>query len=198
MTALSTLFPSAGGGSAPYPSAGYHSIGLGDLANTWGASLSSNTDYLFPFVPRADVTVDSLYYLRRFSGGDVALGMYDNSGNLLSDCALDSVTTAGYHEVATTNFDLTAGELYWWLINTSSASAVTADFLATSDQCISGILSRSIEVPGGMYSGGTAPTASNNRAGISKSRTNAIAPSTITMSGWDATTTIIVGGIVPA
>lgn len=186
------------GGGVAYPSGSYQSVGLGDYANSYGATLSPNTDYLFPFVPRADVTIDKLYYFRRASGGNVALGWYNNSGTRLDDVALDSDATAGYHERETTNFELSAGDLYWFLVNTNAASAVTSDLLSPTDQNVSAILTRAHGIPGGMYSGGVAPTGGVQAVGLIKSRTNAVAPSTITMSGWSASDDVVVGGIIVA
>lgn len=125
MTATSTLF-SEGGSDLPYISNNVNFVSRCDI-HSGATSLSANRDNMWPFQPRSDVTVKELAWHRlNATAANVYVGIYDNSGNLLTDCAVDSDTTAGMHMVTTTNTELTKGAQYWFCLNQSAQVAVSA------------------------------------------------------------------------
>jgi hypothetical protein len=196
MTALSTLFPASGGG-VPYPSGKYELCSPVPTAFADSPTIA-NTDYLFPYIPRSDVTVDSLWFQRRnTTAGSVALAMYDKNGNRLDDCAVDTDTTVGFHEISSTNFDLTAGELYYWLLN-ASAAVIEGDSHTTSFNMI---VQSNLVVPivdGGLFSGGTAPTGAHQVISGKKTRTTAAPIDPLTMTGWSGSDQVFHGGFIVA
>lgn len=160
-----------------------------------------NYDILLPFVPPADVTIKSVNWMRvATNAANVYVGIYNNSGTLLTDCAVDTGTTTGLHEVSTTHTDLTAGNLYWYALNQSS-SVANIDTRGTSDIDYHGVYNRFLagqQPDFKIYSGGTAPTTSSQISGVMrKSRTNAALLSTITLSGFEATARSITAGVTP-
>jgi len=197
MTLSSTLFPAAGGGGVPYP-AGTHI--LSPWPNTMATQSQVDQDILLPFVPRYDVTIDKLWYYRNAStAGNVYMGAYDNSGNLLSDCAVDSDTTIGLHEIDSTNFDLTAGNLYYWMFN-QSAAVIGGDATGGTDEenAFLNAYAHANPFDLAMFSGGTFPSNGRARCYASKTRTNAAPIDPITMSGWDVSTRVYIFGGVTA
>lgn len=197
MTALSTLV-GGGGGAKPYPS-GRPIVGA--WPNAVAASNQVGIDYLKPFVPRADVTVDKLWWYRAAAtSGNAYLGMVDASGNRLDDCAVDAVTTVGLHEVSTTNFDLTAGNLYYLIMNLSANNIAGGDTLGTTDEVLSAqaIFAKDEEIDLGIYASGTFPTSFQSAITAQKTRTNAAVPDPLTLTGWSGGARIMLFGAVPA
>jgi hypothetical protein len=197
MTALSSLFPSSSG-MAPYPSG----VGvIGPTINSVTNGSQANRKILLPFVPRADVTVDKLWWYRVLaSAGNVYMGLVDQSGNRLDDCAVDSDTTVGLHEIDTTNFDLTAGTWYGIIIN-QSADVMAADTLAASDEVISHQMNYFHAHPPllTLYTSGTFPTSVIGFAAPFKDVTAAAVPDPETMTGWSGAVSYApMIGIVPA
>ena len=194
MTLISTLFPSGGGG-VPYPSGVPVIDAIGDIISESPGALGR--DYLKAFTPRADVTVDKVWWWRHVAtAANVYVGVYDNSGNLLSDCAVDADTTTGVHEVNSTNFDLTAGSLYYLAIN-QSAKVFGCDTTLATDEVLSFQLTVGSREDLGLYSGGTAPPGARSWGAPYKARANAALLDPITMSGFTTHTLIISMGIVP-
>lgn len=197
MTALSTLFPSASGGT-PYPS-GVQIVG--PIPDTVTAANLADTDYLLPFVPRADVTIDKLWWYRfDATAANIYMGMIDSSGNRLDDCAVDSDTTAGLHEISSTNFDLTAGNWYGIIINASAGVIGGEGSAARTDNIMSqqAAYIATNPLPLSIYSGGTFPVLAERFIQATKSRTNAAVPDPVTMSGFAGATDHLLFGAVPA
>jgi hypothetical protein len=202
MTTLSTLFPAAGGGTIyPYVSNRWYPVTKVDSMNQTGG-MSSGRDYLLPFMPRADVTVDEIGWVRATTGGaNVYVGIYDTGGNLLTDCAVDSDTTQGLHAVSTTAVDLVAGTLYYLAVN-QSATVVNSVAMSTStgtlqDAYLLGIM----QVGFDTTNGGSLPSAFYDElaTGVSyKARTTAALSDPLTLTGftYDGDTAIHMG-IIP-
>ncbi len=186
MTALSTLFPSSGGGALPYISGNTHFVSRCDNPNS--TSLSFNRDNMWPFVPRADVTVSDLAWHRyAATAADVYVGIYSGDGaSLLSDCAVDSATTTGMHIVSCTDFDLTAGELYWCCLN-QSAQVAAGDFFGAFDEGTQVDAERFMAGMGinfDLYSTFRSYNMSDGNGHMYKARTTAALPASQTMSSW--------------
>lgn len=186
-----------GGGGHPYPS-GVPIIG--PIPDQVGAANSSNTDYLLSFVPRADVTVDKLWWYRASAtAGNIYMGVIDASGNRLDDCAVDSNTTIGVHEISTTNFDMVAGNWYGVIIN-GSAGVIGGEPSPSRSDTVNAqhAVYAMLNPPQlSMFSGGTFPLTSERWSMISRSRTNAAVPDPATMTGYNAGNDILLMGIVP-
>ena len=186
MTALSTLFPSSGGGALPYISGNTHFVSRCDQPNS--TSLQSNRDNMWPFVPRADVTVSDLSWHRiNATAADVYIGIYSGDGSsLLSDCAVDNVTTTGMHIVSCTDFDLTAGELYWFCLN-QSLQVAGSDFFGAFDegtQIDAWRFSAGMGINFDLYSTFRSYNIGDGNGHMYKTRTNAALPASQTMSSW--------------
>ena len=92
--------------------------------NFSSSSMYAHTDYMYPFSPREDVTIDGLIWYRGYGyTANVYRGIYNAAGTLITDCATDSTVATGIHEVSTTPVKLNAGELYWDVINQSASVA---------------------------------------------------------------------------
>lgn len=197
MTALSTLV-GGGGGGHPYPS-GVH-VGS-RFVNAFAANGAINEDYLLPFVPRADVTVDKLWWVRTdATAGNIYMALVDRSGNRLDDCAVDSSTTTGVHEIESTNFDLTAGTWYGIILN-QSVDTAAVDPLAAADEEVAAAIAYANDHPldFGLFTSGTFPSFGITAVTAIKSRTNAAVPDPLTMTGWSNTNARVpLMGIVPA
>ena len=187
MTALSTLFPSGGSGAAALKSNRWYPIHMIDRLNLTGG-MSANRDYLFPFIPRVDVTVDEIGWVRaNGSAADVYVGIYDLTGDLLTDCAVDSATGTGLHAVSTTPVSLTGGETYLMGVN-QSAAVVNSDLVASGDsimpnQYLSGIVQLGFDTE----SGASLPASFSYEqlsAGIYKTRSNAALSDPLSISGF--------------
>lgn len=191
---LSDLLASGSGG-VPYPSGVPQSLRIPYGYNTSSAA-SVNRDWCQSFIARSDVTVDKLWWMRpTATAANVFLGLYDSAGNLLSDCAVDASTATGVHEVETTNFDLTQGELYHWMINTSAA--VVSSY-ATSNSTSFPENQPNFEMFSWQHDPrmwNSQPTSPANLMGATyKTRTAATMPDPQTMTGWTASAVLIVGG----
>lgn len=199
MTALSSLLPASGFGGAPYLAGRFYPMCLPNQFNlTTGAA--ADRDYLLPFTPRADVTVDEVGWVRaNTTAGNVYVGIYDSSGNLLTDCAVDSDTTAGLHAVSTTNVALSRGETYYLALNQSAAVA-NVDVTSTSDaeytvQQMMGFLNVGFATD--QTYGANAAEMTN--AASYKSRSNAALSDPLTLTGFTFDgNSMMHMGIVPA
>lgn len=150
-----------------------------------------NADYLVPFTPRKAVTVGKIAFDRdQATAANVYVGMYDVSGNLLTNCAVDTDTTTGWHGVSTTPVDLSPDALYFLALNTS------VDVIATHRVGFAEGLSPFVLERYGVL----VPFASAaiGGGGLRKARTNAALPATQTMTGWTSDTQPVLLGIVPA
>lgn len=160
-------------------------------------SCAVNTDYLIPFLCRADVSVDAVWWQRgNTSAGNVYVGLYDADGTLLTDCAVDADTTAGFHSVSTTPVALTAGSLYYLAMN-QSVQVVVCDNGTGADGeltywLLNGVPAYDIRMTTTTPSGLNIAAAS-----FSKARTNAALPSTQTMNSWTLQDDRFLGGFVP-
>lgn len=156
-----------------------------------------NTDYLIPFLCRADVSVDAVWWQRgNTSAGNVYVGLYDADGTLLTDCAVDADTTAGFHSVSTTPVALTAGSLYYLAINQSVQVVVCDSCIITDGEysywLLNGVPAYDIRMTT------STPTGINMAAAsFSKARTNAALLATQTMNSWTLADDRILGGFVP-
>lgn len=190
----SELF-AAGGGGVPYASGVPHwwTIPNG-LTATAGAA---GEDMLQAFVPRADVTIDKVAWLRASaSAADVYVGVYDKTGALLSDCAVDSDTTVTTHEVSTTAVNLLQGELYFWCMNQSAGVACFDATAAGDNEVLDRMLKNYIPDLSNM---GTLPTSGWQLGGMwSNARANAALLSSITLSNFDTYNRIAMTGVTPA
>jgi len=202
MTALSTLFPAAGGGvSVSMKSNRWYPIHQLMQLNLTGG-MAANRDYLFPFIPRADVTVDEVGWIRaNATAANVYVGIYDLSGNLLTDCAVDSGTGTGLRAVSTTAFDLTGGETYLMAAN-QSAAVINSDLAANTDnlfpnQYLGGIMQFGWDTA----SGASFPSSfvhEQTSGGIYKSRSNAALSDPLTISGCtNAGQSVVSMGLIP-
>ena len=201
----SVLFPLGGGAAINYASGRYyqqHPIQRADTATTL---VGANDICVVPFIPFNDVTVSEVGYWREgTTAADVYVGIYDASGTLLTDCAVDTDTTQGLHAVSTTNVDLTGGNKYYIAINQSA-------------QVLQGTTPGSANVPDSeeyffhlfpfigydMDSGGTPAGSDFLRIGtgvLEKSRTAATLDSSISFTdgSWTAREVFIGAGVVVA
>jgi hypothetical protein len=196
MTLASALF-GGGGGAAPYRAGNLY------LANpqaiSTGASVA-DTDYIIPFIPRVNMTLDRVaWYRDNTTAANVRVGLYSSAGTLLTDCAVDTNTVAGWHLVDTTNVSLQASEFYWLCWNASAdcagtQGARTQDAEANQRPPYSDMLDRF-----GLAVGiGTATNVDQRGVAQIKARTNAALLSTLTMSGWAETVNPIAMGVIPA
>jgi hypothetical protein len=189
----SELFASGGGG-VDYPTSVPHWLRLpNNLTATLNAPL--NYDSLLPFVPRADVTVDTVNWIRASaSAANVYVGIYNAAGTLLSDCAVDTDTTTGLHEVSTTAVNLVAGQLYYWCLNESVAVAA-CDVTAGSDPEYTPHYMSFLGAPFDFSILSSMPSSTRDVLGVvRKSRTADALLSSLTMSGFEATDDIPAAG----
>lgn len=187
----SELF-AAGGAGLPYQS---------NLPHWWtlpnslvGTSAGGNADLLQPFIPRADVTIDHVNWLRaNTTAANVYLGIYDKDGTLLTDCAVDSDTTATQHEVSTTAVNLIGGNQYFWCLN-QSTSVAASDVVAATDPENAMFLG----FQPNLGSMGTLPGNGYRTGGLyDNARTNAALLSSITLSDFDEYNRVIAAGVTP-
>jgi hypothetical protein len=191
----SELFVGGGAAGLPYASGVPAAIMIPNSLSQY-LNMPADNDAIHHFTPRADVTVDKIWWVRRTTGAaDVYVGVYDASGTLLSDCAVDSDTTEGLHEVDTTNFDMTAGRIYYWCINQSAQVAI-GDVINSSDpdyfRQYSSVISHDFR---NRATGGSV----NLIDAKTSSRTNAALLSSITPSSFSSTSNVaMLGGFTPA
>jgi hypothetical protein len=192
MTALSSLI----GAFAGVPYASDVPVYLAVLNNTGNTDYAINQDHLLPFIPRADVTIDAVWWHRLSATvANVYVGIYDATGNLLTDCAVDADTTVGLHSVATTAVTLDAGQIYYLALN-QSAAVVASDTVATADAEFSTQIAMRLPASDSRMST-TTPTSIRMAGGFDKARTAAALPATQTMTGWGYTSEVMLGGFVP-
>ena len=141
-----------------------------------------NKDVIFSFSPRQTLTVDAVAWQRdTTTAANVYVGIYAADGTLLTDCAVDSDTTAGTHAVGTTPITLVKDALYYFCWN-ASADCGTLRGFASGDSSgsfdhiaqygLDGSLASDINILGTLA--------------YSKSRTNAALLSSLTMSGFSS------------
>ena len=196
MTRLSAL---VGGASALEYISGnlYPARGL----SVGSALMSTNTDYIFPWAPRKLLTVDKVaWYRDAGTAANVYVGLYNSAGTLLTDCAVDSDTTTGWHAVDTTNVTLSAGQVYYLAANVSGDVMGTWSLTnQTSAGNMSSVYADQVTDYGHNLTIGSAPGTATLPT-YSKARTNAALLSSLTMSGWSDSTSGIapVMGVVAA
>ncbi|HAH10225.1 MAG TPA: hypothetical protein DCL48_09000 [Alphaproteobacteria bacterium] len=184
MTLASALF---GGGGSGLP---YLSGVLYPCLNYSGSIASTiNRDYLLTFAPRKSVTVDKVAWHRdQATAANIYVGIYSSAGVLLTNCAVDTDTTVGWHAVDTTNITLLPTQVYFFAIN------VSADVLTIANTTPGNSADY-----GGLVQLGVAMSASTGVSGAFKARTNAALLSSLTMSGFTVMGTDIPAlGFVPA
>jgi hypothetical protein len=150
-----------------------------------------NTDVIVPFVPRATFTLDKVAWSRdQATAANVYVGLYNAAGTLLTDCAVDTDTTTGWHLVDTTNVVLRVNQLYYLAWNGSADVASTHRVASTPEATIYFLDRYGTQTNLGLSNPGAAQ----------KARTNAALLSTLTLSGWANMTTnaAILMGVVPA
>ena len=196
---LATALYGGGGSGTKYRAGNLYLAAPGAIGTT---ASSINVDTIIPFSPRLNMTLDRVaWYRDNTNAGNVYVGLYSSAGVLLTDCALDNDTTAGWHLVDTTNVALTANEFYWLCWN-ASADVAGTQTLSTSDAVAS--LRPTYEALMEQYGlaigiGGT----STDMRGTAqaKTRTNAALLATLTMSGWaqiNDNLNVPVMGVIPA
>lgn len=199
MTLASALYGAASG--TKYLAGNVYPAYAGGLNST---ALSTGKDYLVPFSPRANMTLDRVAWLRENSGtgSNVYVGLYSGAGVLLTDCAVDTNTSQGWHLVNTTNVALTANTFYWLCYNQSAdvayaQSSGTADTVASVRPAYEHLVREfGIATALGITSGG-----GDALHGVfaSKSRSNAALLSTLVLSGWSEVTDVVPAlGVVAA
>jgi hypothetical protein len=166
------------------------------INNTSSTVYTANKDFLTPFMVRADVILDEVFWLRaNTTAANVYVGIYGATGTLLTDCAVDANTTVGYHAVSTTAITLKAGNIYYLALNQSAAVA-GSDAIAQGDPQYTWQLLKAMAVYDIRMSA-TTPGPDSISGGFEKSRTNAALLSTQTMSGWTLSSALHLGGFVP-
>lgn len=134
MASFNSYFQSAGGGGAygmPLYRSGriYPAAGIPLYRNITAVQ---NIVYYAPFVPRADVNVDSIAFARASGTGSVRVGLYDADSStgspdtLLQAAAEHTTDAAATVEASITSTALTANELYWIALSTDTNSLVHA------------------------------------------------------------------------
>lgn len=201
MSTWEGVFPAAaggGGGGAPYVSGRFYPVSFNTQFQV-STGAEPNRDYLIPFVARTDVTVDAVSWVRsNATAGNVYVGIYDMSGNLLTDCAVGAVATAGLHSTPTTPVAITGGVTYYMAFNQSAqVVAATTSQVFTDFQYLVGILATGFAADSIV----TFPTSlvAMVSGGMYKARTNAALSNSLTMTGfenWGYTAATM--GIIPA
>lgn len=148
-----------------------------------GASVAANRDYLLPFMVREAVRIDAVLHSRLTTTvGDIYTGIYDVDGMLLTDCAVDSVNTAGIHAVSCTPVTLSQGEVYYFCANSSAASILEYIQLDT-------LWHFQIGWP-------KIGTITGEGVGMYKARTAAALLSSLDLTGWTVSVSTAYGGFV--
>ncbi len=190
MVASSTLFSSASGGRN-YGKGEF--VPVAHLNNVNGATITANRDYLWPFSPQRDVTVGEVAYRRvATTAGNVYVGIYDEDGNLLTDCTVDSDTTAGIHAVSTTPVLLNGGGFYWMAANASAAVINGDTVLSADDEPWPFFWNWGFFLDAGMDG-----SSYQNRA-LYKTRSNAALSDPLTISGFTQNNFVAQIGIIKA
>jgi hypothetical protein len=206
MTALSTLFPAAGGGvSLQYASGRYYSDFPLFRLDGASSNISANELAIQPFVARGDVTVNEVGWWRaNTTAANVYVGIYDKSGTLLTDCAVDAVTTQGLHAVNTTNVDLTGGEKYYFACNQSAgvicgAPLSQSGFVFEQEFAWDMLPITGLDVDSGYSLSGSQGTHELGSGMLSKSRTAAaLTAIDVTDGSWTLERAYMSMGIIPA
>lgn len=194
MTLATALY--GGGGATKYRPGNLYPQNPSGIDTTASAA---NYDYLIPWSPRANMTLDRVaWYRDNSSSANVRVGLYSSAGVLLTDCANDNNTATGWHLVDTTNVALTANTFYWLCWNSSADVAGTQ--VQATGTAIADIRPRFEELvfEYGLAVGmGAAPGVTMDGPYLTKVRTNAALLATLVMSGW-STGGISSPSVVPA
>ena len=192
MTLTSALF--GGGASAPSYRAG--NLYLAVLAAQSGGVSVADRDYIIPFIPRVNMTLDRVgWYRDNTTAANVRVGLYSSAGALLTDCAVDTGTTVGWHLVDSTNVSLSANTFYWLCWNASADVAAAQSLDATAGSAGTPFVATDAA---GLALGIGTGDANAGGAGQFKARTNAALLSSLTMSGFAVATAVPMMGVVPA
>lgn len=184
MTKLSTLV-GAGEGLV------YVSNRIFPLGTPTTGATTADRDYLVPFIPRKTVTVDNIAWERdNTTAANVYVGIYSSAGTLLTDCAVDTDTVAGFHTVATTPVTLFPGSGYFFAYNASADVAFSMTTASAEEWARQYGLA--VEL-------GASGKASSTVYAIAyyKARTNAALLSSLVMSGWSDSSLGVNMGFVP-
>lgn len=122
---------SSGGSSAnSYVSGNYYPLARATAAG----NLNANRLYLFPFVVRKAVTIDELFWYRdETDNANVYVGIMDQDGTAVTDCAADSDTTVEVRKVSTSSVELSPDKSYVFGINSSVTFRMGQIYTNTSD-----------------------------------------------------------------
>lgn len=192
MTDLAALI-GGGGGFNPVYQSGQLYLCQPLEAGPSGTPLTANQDHIVPFAPRRSVTIDALSIPRKGTdAGTIYLGVYNFAGTLLTDCAGQTDNTEGVKTVSTTPVTLTANQLYYFACNPSTSTIAASDRLEADGTRVNGWL-MGFNIDAGSEGHGI------REIGLFRARTNAVLPSTITLtSGWTGTNDLPNGGFVVA
>lgn len=181
--------PAGGGLTLPYWTGRVYPAVVGP----GGSTVTADNDYIVPFTPRADVTVDKVaWYRTSGAAASVYVGIYSIDGTLLTDCANDFTNNIGWHGVETTNVDLLQGSLYWLALNASAGVAATAG-------ASTGVYGSPGQAYTSVYGFAVNVGSATNTAGAAqlKPRTAGTLLSSLTMSGWGSSPNAALMGIIP-
>lgn len=182
--------PPAGAPVTPYVSDALNGF-LPILAGSNVTSFTVGTDWLVPFTVRETVTVDGVWWSRgNTTAANVYVGIYDVDGVLLTNCAVDANTTAGYHVVSTAPVILVPHQVYYGAINQSVLVCERNDiWLVTA---LATTLGEFAQRPAMM----AAVSAAWSDQPLYKARANAALLSNLVMTGWTGAALYMTGGFV--
>lgn len=182
--------PPAGAPVTPYVSDALNGF-LPILTGTNVTSFTVATDWIVPFTVRETVTVDGVWWRRaNTTAANVYVGIYDVDGVLLTDCAVDADTTAGYHVVSTAPVILVPNRVYYGAINQSVLVCVRNDPSTASDLLTT--MGQFAQRPAMM----AAVSATWSDQPLSKARATAALLSNLVMTGWNGASLYMAGGFV--
>lgn len=180
--------PPFGGPVTPYLSDALNTFLPASSATT--TSFTLGTDWLVPFTVREQVTIDAVWWHRgNTTAANVYVGIYNSDGALLTDCAVDADTTAGYHTVSTTPVTLVPNRVYYGAVNQSVQVASRGTVSSSTDILV---LQNFAPRPAMASSVETAWASQM----LYKARANAALLSNLVMSGWTGTNLYMLGGFV--
>jgi len=179
---------------AEYLSGNLYPVRAAIVETTAGAT---GRDYLMPFFVRKSVAISQVGWFRKVvTAANVYVGIYNSAGTLLTDCAVDADTSANvWHVVPTSAVNLTAGSIYYALLNQSVdvAGAWPLAQANTTQELVSGP---------GVYGYALGLGVSGVISGLTtyrKSRVAAAPLASLVMSGWANETGVTPAmGFVPA
>ena len=149
------------------------------------AAVAANRDYVLPFMVRETVIISAVMHSRlTVNAGDIYTGIYNAAGELLTNCAVDSVNTAGIHTVSTTPASLVPRNVYYFCANSSAASIL---------EYTQGLSDWQFEIGFPRIGAIT-----GDGAGFYKARPAAALLSSLDLTGWTSSNTAAYGGFVVA